>query len=142
YHNKALRNVMTVGLVKEWLRFRGGEVIYEAGELNVAYAQGFHWDNWEPVWLMKEEFDPAVLKSFQKGADQIAQRMFYANGLELVLSNGRTTIPLNLYHAYLITGNKRLKDLSKRYLHRMLTALDGPHSGWSSSGYFREHFGA
>jgi hypothetical protein len=26
----------------------------------------------------------------------------FANGLELVLSNGRTTIPLNLYHAYLI----------------------------------------
>ncbi|MCX5661603.1 MAG: hypothetical protein NTW19_18150 [Planctomycetota bacterium] len=142
HQNKALRNIITMALIRQWYRYRAGEVIYDDGELNIAYAQGFHWDNWEPVWCMKNDLDPAVLKAFQKGATAIAQRMFYANGLELVLSNGRTTIPLNLYHAYLITGDERLKALSARYLDRMATALDGPHSGRSATGYFREHFSA
>lgn len=142
YQNKALRNLITLRLIKQWLRYRGGEVIFEAGELNVAYAQGFHWNQWEPVLMMKDAFEPAALKAFQTGALHIGQRMFYANGLELVLSNGRTTIPMNLYHAYLITGDDRLKELSMRYLRRMVNALDGPHSGGSKSGYFREHFAA
>lgn len=141
YHHPALKNLFTLAIIKRWMYYRGGEVIYEAHELNVAYAQGFHWDFWEPVWNMKESLDPAVLKAFQKGVRRIAQRMFYANALELVISNGRTTIPLNLYHAYLITGDPKLEALSLRYFRRMMTALDGPHSGWSKTGYFREHFG-
>ena len=142
YQNKALRNLLTLRLIKQWYRYKGGEVIFDPGELNVAYAQGFHWNNWEPVLTLKDALDPAVLKAFQKGAFNIGQRMFYANGLELVLSNGRTTIPMNLYHAYLITGDEKLKDLSMRYLRRMVNALDGPHAGGSKSGYFREHFAA
>lgn len=141
YHDAGIRNLITLGLVKAWMHFRCGEVIYAPGELNVAYAQGFGWGYWEPLWNMKEELDPRVLKAFQKGVSQMAERMYYANGLELVLSNGRTTIPLNLYHAYRITDDEKLRDLSRRYFRRMMTALDGPHSGWSPSGYFREHFG-
>lgn len=142
YHNPAVRNLITLSLIKQWFRFRGGEVIWEPGELNVAYAEGFHWDEWEPVWNMKESLAPAVLQAFQKGVGNIAQRMFYANGLELVLSNGRTTIPMNLYHAFLITGDEKLKDLSKRYLKRMVDATDSPQAGGSKAGYFREHFAA
>lgn len=142
YHDPALRNIITMLLAKEWLRYRPGEVIYEWNYLNVAYAQGFHWDCWEPIWNMKDRFRPEVLEAFQQGTRRIAQRMFYANALELVITNGRTTVPLNIYHAYLITGDEDLKKLALRHFRRMYTALDGPHSGWSETGYFREHFGA
>jgi len=141
YHNEAVRNIITLGLIKQWMRYRAGEVIFEWAALNVAYAQGFHWDFWEPIWNMKEAFDPAVLKAFQKGVKRIADRMAFANALELVITNGRTTVPLNLYHAYLITDDPTLKARAMDYLRRMLTARDGDHSGWSKTGYFREHFG-
>ena len=141
YGNRAVRNLVTLALIKAWMKFRGGEVVFEWGELNVAYAQGFHWNWWEPIWYMREALDPAVLRAFQKGVKRIADRMAFANGLELVISNGRTTVPLNLYHAYLITDETRLKARALDYLRRMRTARDGPHSGWSETGYFREHFG-
>ena len=142
YRNPAVKNIITLNMIRQWYRYRAGEVIWDTGELNIAYAQGFHWNEWEPVWSMKESLDPAVLKAFQKGVFNIGQRMFYANGLELVLSNGRTTIPMNLYHAYLITGDEKMKELSKRYLKRMVNAEDSPQAGGSKAGYFREHFAA
>lgn len=142
YRNAAVKNIITLNMIRQWHRYRAGEVIWDTGELNVAYAQGFHWNEWEPVNVMKESLDPAALKAFQKGVSNIGQRMFYANGLELVLSNGRTTIPMNLYYAYLITGDEKMKDLSKRYLKRMVDATDSPQAGGSKAGYFREHFAA
>ncbi|MCX5659681.1 MAG: hypothetical protein NTW19_08165 [Planctomycetota bacterium] len=142
YHNKALKNVITMAIAKGWIKMRAGEVIYSPSELNVAYAEGFHWDAWEIIWDMKEELDPAFLKAIQRGVYNIAQRLSCANGLELVLSNGRTTVPMNIYHAYLITGDERMKDLSLRHLARMVNATDGWQSAGSKSGFFKEHFGA
>ena len=140
YGNEALRNIITLALVHQWLQFRNGEVIYRPHELNVAYMQGFHWEYWECVYLMKESLKPDVLKAFQTGLTHIAERMHYANGLELVITNGRTTVPLNIYYAYLVSEQSYIKDLAKRYYMRMYTALDGPHAGRSKTGYFREHF--
>lgn len=142
YRNPALRNVIAMQLAREWMKFRYGEVIYEPVPLNVAYAQGFHWDNWEPVWNMKDDLDPRMLKALQRGVTDIAQRMSCANGLELVISNGRTTVPLNIYHAYLISGDERIRKLALAHLDRMVNATDGWQSAGSKSGFFKEHFAA
>ena len=141
YHNVALRNIIQLALLKEWLRYRCGEVIWSPGELNVAYHQGFGWEGWENIYEMRDVLEPAYRAAVTKGVYNIGQRMFYANSLERVLSNGRTTVPLNLYYAHLITGDAKLKDLSERYLERMMTASDDPYSGRSPAGYFREQFG-
>lgn len=141
YHNPALRNIIQMAMLKEWLRYRCGEVIFVPGELNVAYHQGFGWEGWENAYEMRDVLEPAFRAALTKGVYNIGERMFYANSLERVLSNGRTTIPLNLYYAHLFTGDARLKSLSERYLERMMTASDDSYSGRSPSGYFREQFG-
>ncbi|MCX5658200.1 MAG: hypothetical protein NTW19_00575 [Planctomycetota bacterium] len=142
YHNPAMRNVLSFMIAREWLKFRAGEVIWEPHELNVAYAEGFHWDNWESILDMKEQLDPAFLKPLQQGVANMAQRLSCANALELVISNGRTTVPQNIYHAHLITGDERLKALAMSHLSRMVNATDGWQSAGSKAGFFKEHFAA
>ncbi len=140
--NAAVRNLVLLALAQQWLRIRAGDVVYEPTELNLAYAEGFHWNWWETLLYLQPALSPATREAFQQGVARVADRLAYANGLELVLSNGRTTIPLNLFHASLICQEPRFAELSRLYLQRMMNAQDGPHSGWSPSGYFREHFGA
>jgi hypothetical protein len=141
YHNVPLKNIIQLAMLKDWLRFRCGEVIWQNGELNVAYHQGFGWDGWEYAYEMRDVLDEPFRAALVKGVTNIGERMSYANGLERVLSNGRTTMQLNLYYAFLFTGNLNFKMLSERYLERMMNASDDPYSGRSPSGYFREQFG-
>ena len=141
YRDRVVGTLITAAISKAWLGYRQSDVIYSPAEINLAYAQGFHWRYWHATWLMIDHAPGPVATAWRRAASRAADRMAFANDIELVNTNGRTTIPLNLWLASQVTGEPHLAELADTYLNRIVTRADGPRTGQSPAGYFHEHFG-
>jgi hypothetical protein len=114
-----------------------------SGWVNWAYAMGYYgFKIWRPCWLLSKDAStpPELMSIIREACVMTADRLSFALDMERVNGNAFAQIPVHLWYAQAITGDKLLKERYDVWFERWRNEGWGEGAGISRSGDSQEHF--